>query len=88
MLLLYPGELYRLLGASGLFSTAGLLRIHITLSVFKLLKNHLLFSAILIHWVNSILAYCVDDDDVDEKDKDILPIILFCATHSDEFNQV
>jgi hypothetical protein len=24
---------------------------------------------------------------VDDKDKDILPIILFCATHSDEFNQ-
>jgi hypothetical protein len=47
-----------------------------------------IFSAILIHWVNSILSYCVDDDDIDDKDKDILPIILFCATHSDEFNQV
>jgi hypothetical protein len=36
--------------------------------------------------VNSILSYCVeDDDDVDDKDKDIVPIILFCATHSDEF---
>ena len=32
----------------------------------------------LKHWVNSILSYCVDDD------KDILPIILFCATHSDD----
>jgi hypothetical protein len=37
--------------------------------------------------VNSILAYCVDDDDVDDTDKDILPIILFCATHSDNDSQ-
>ena len=36
--------------------------------------------SILIHWVNSILSYCVYDDD----DKDILPIILFAATHSDD----
>ncbi|CAG2254325.1 unnamed protein product [Mytilus edulis] len=31
---------------------------------------------ILIHWVNSILLYCKDDDD-------IMPMILFAATHSD-----
>ena len=37
----------------------------------------LLLSAILKHWVSSILSYCADDDD------DILPIILFAATHSD-----
>ena len=36
----------------------------------------LLLSAILKHWVSSILSYCADDDD-------ILPIILFAATHSD-----
>ena len=36
----------------------------------------LLLSAILKHWVSSILSYCADDDD-------ILPIVLFAATHSD-----
>ena len=55
--------------------------IDITLSVFKLINNHFLFSVILKHWVNSILSYCADDED-------ILPIIMFCATHSDDFNQV
>jgi hypothetical protein len=35
----------------------------------------------LKHWVSSILSYCVDDDD-------ILPIILFAATHSDFYCQV
>jgi hypothetical protein len=34
--------------------------------------------------VNSILSYCVYDDD-DDDDKDILPIILFAATHSDDW---
>ena len=42
----------------------------------------LLLSAILKHWVSSILSYCADDDD------DILPIILFAATHSDSYTQV
>ncbi|CAG2226189.1 unnamed protein product [Mytilus edulis] len=32
--------------------------------------------AIVRHWVNSILTYCVDDSDV-------MPMILFVATHSD-----
>ena len=41
----------------------------------------LLLSAILKHWVSSILSYCADDDD-------ILPIILFAATHSDLYSQV
>jgi hypothetical protein len=41
----------------------------------------LLLSAILKHWVSSILSYCADDDD-------ILPIILFAATHSDFYSQV
>ena len=36
----------------------------------------LLLSAILKHCVSSVLSYCADDDD-------ILPIILFAATHSD-----
>ncbi|CAC5403813.1 unnamed protein product [Mytilus coruscus] len=31
---------------------------------------------ILVHWVNSILLYCKEDDD-------LLPLILFAATHSD-----
>ncbi|CAC5383011.1 unnamed protein product [Mytilus coruscus] len=31
---------------------------------------------ILVHWVNSILLYCKDDDD-------IMPMILFAATHRD-----
>jgi hypothetical protein len=30
----------------------------------------------LKHWVSSILSFCADDDD-------ILPIVLFAATHSD-----
>ncbi|XP_071177448.1 uncharacterized protein [Mytilus edulis] len=32
--------------------------------------------SIVHHWVNSILTYCVDDSDV-------MPMILFAATHSD-----
>ncbi|CAG2207288.1 unnamed protein product [Mytilus edulis] len=31
---------------------------------------------ILVHWVNSILVYCKEDDD-------LLPMIMFAATHSD-----
>jgi hypothetical protein len=38
-------------------------------------------AAILKHWVNSFLSFCADDED-------FVPIIIFCATHSDDFNQV
>ena len=41
----------------------------------------LLLSAILTHWVSSILSYCADDDD-------IVPIILFAATHSDFYTHM
>ncbi|VDI64182.1 Hypothetical predicted protein [Mytilus galloprovincialis] len=35
--------------------------------------------SIVKHWVNSILTYCVDDNDV-------MPMILFAATHSDHLS--
>ncbi|CAG2231422.1 SLC44A2_4_5 [Mytilus edulis] len=37
--------------------------------------------SIVKHWVNSILTYCVDDDD-------FMPKILFAATHSDLLSDV
>ncbi|XP_052075440.1 uncharacterized protein LOC127712877 [Mytilus californianus] len=36
--------------------------------------------SIVRHWVNSILTYCVDDSDV-------MPMILFAATHSDRLSE-
>ena len=37
-----------------------------------------LLSDIVMHWVSSILTYCIDEEG-------ILPMILFAATHSDYF---
>ncbi|VDI27517.1 palmitoyltransferase ZDHHC13/17 [Mytilus galloprovincialis] len=53
-----------------------------SIGLYKPLKEYPqgIFTAasILTHWVNSILAYCGDSDD-------IMPIIVFAATHSDQF---
>ncbi|XP_063399233.1 uncharacterized protein LOC134683858 [Mytilus trossulus] len=55
-----------------------------SIGLYKPLKEYPqgIFTAasILTHWVNSILAYCGDSDD-------IMPIIVFAATHSDHFKE-
>ncbi|VDI81830.1 Hypothetical predicted protein [Mytilus galloprovincialis] len=42
-----------------------------------------LTGAIVKHWVNSILTYCVDESDVD----DPMPMVVFAATHRDLFTE-
>lgn len=47
--------------------------------------NHVsFFTAIITHWIDSILTYCVDES-VDEHH---LPKILFAATHADSYTKV